>query len=160
METLDLVEFIDTWLKRAKREKEYIDDGDRFVSLWIAFNAWLKSEYSENKPDKELIKEVKKNSELKSLFIKLKNEKSFSEALGRISNRRVYDARCPKNRDKIKEYNGSFESLIDVLYQIRCNLFHGRKNINKLEEFILVGEAKNILLPLFSEYWEKFINTR
>lgn len=157
MNGLKLVEFIDTWLKRAKRGEEFIDEGDRFVSLWIAFNAWLKSEYSETATDYELIEQVKVNKKLKLIFDELKKTSGYSEILSRLEGRCVYNAKYPNDRTKDKVYNGSFNSLIAVLYQIRCNLFHGRKNIEEKDEYKLVSKAKDVLLPLFSEYKRKFL---
>ena len=43
--------FMREWLKRAERENESVDDADRFISLWIAFNGWLKKEYGESTPE-------------------------------------------------------------------------------------------------------------
>ena len=57
------------------------------------------------------------------------------------------------NDEKNKKYDGTFESLIRTIYQIRCNLFHGRKDINDDEKDIkLVYLAYDILLPLFKKY--------
>ena len=41
--------FADKWLERAERRKVFVDDGDRFISLWIAFNGWMKGKYGEDK---------------------------------------------------------------------------------------------------------------
>lgn len=45
---------VDHWFKRAVGENVQFDDFDRFVSLWIAFNAWgtyAFSKESESKHD-------------------------------------------------------------------------------------------------------------
>ncbi len=39
--------FTDRWLQRAKRGRVFIDDGDRFISLWIAFNGWMRGKFGE-----------------------------------------------------------------------------------------------------------------
>lgn len=56
--------FIREWLKRAERgENEPADDADRFISLWIAFNGWLKKEYGENTNDRKMVERAKKLSQ-------------------------------------------------------------------------------------------------
>lgn len=57
------------------------------------------------------------------------------------------------NTRKDKKYKGTYESLIDTIYQIRCNLFHGRKGTQETtEDYELICLAHNILLPMFKEY--------
>ncbi len=47
--------FTERWLHRAERQQEFLDDGDRFISLWIAFNGWMKGRFGENKSDRTLM---------------------------------------------------------------------------------------------------------
>jgi len=59
--------------------------------------------------------------------------------------------------NRIRRYDGIFESLIEVIYQIRCNLFHGRKDTREDEkDFKLICLSYNILLPLFKEYLGRY----
>lgn len=153
-------EFIETWVERAARESEVVDEGDKFMCIWIAFNAWLKDEYSETDSDKTLIERVKQNITLWRLFEELKNNDGYKQLLTELSRYRILDMRDPQNESKIKQYNGSFESLIAVLYQIRCNLFHGRKNIEEKKEYKLVALARKILYKLFNEYAIRYLNIR
>jgi hypothetical protein len=67
----------------------------------------------------------------------------------------VVDMREPGNESKKKKYDDSFESLIRTIYQIRCNLFHGRKDIEEnKKDFGLVCLAYDILLPLFKNLYK------
>lgn len=149
--------FVDEWLKRAERSNEQVDDGDRFVSLWIAFNAWLKGKYGEDTIDHALIEEAKKNDDLKKVFNEMKaNSQDFSIALKKIQGKPVADMRYINNSNRTKVYDGRYESLLDVLYQVRCNLFHGRKDPKENKrDFELISLAYQILLPLFKEYWQR-----
>lgn len=62
----------------------------------------------------------------------------------------------PSDETKYKKYQGDFKSFIDVIYQIRCNLFHGRKDISEdKRDIYLVGLALNLLLPFFKKILEK-----
>jgi len=57
------------------------------------------------------------------------------------------------NENLIKRYDGTFESLIETVYQIRCNLFHGRKDSIE-KDFELICISYDVLLPLFRKYLE------
>lgn len=150
--------FIKTWIERSARKNRRVDEGDRFMCTWVAFNAWLKSEYSETALDLSLINSVKQNSNLKNIFEELKNDNEYKKLLSKLIIYRIRDARYPTDVSKIKIYTGSFESLIDALYRIRCNLFHGRKNIKKSTEYKLVALARKILYELFRKYAVRYLN--
>lgn len=146
--------FTERWLERAERGREYIDDGDRFISLWIAFNGWMKWKFGEAELDKTLIKRLKKEENVIRIFEDMRNNNpDFAQLLQQLGTYTVADMRYLDNSDKMKRYDGTFESLIKVIYQVRCNLFHGRKDIDKNKKDIeLVSLAYRILLPLFKSY--------
>ncbi len=149
--------FTERWLKRAERRKQYVDDGDRFISLWVAFNGWLKGKYGEASSDRELIDKVKTLAEMEHVFNNLKNSKgAFARDLNQLSSYEVYNTKYPDDGN-IKKYDETFGSLIETIYQIRCNLFHGRKNIDDNKKDIkLVTLGYRILLPLFKEYLMRY----
>lgn len=146
--------FTDRWLQRAERGQVFIDDGDRFISLWIAFNGWMRGKFGEGVGDRNQIESVKKMDDFKKVFNKLKTEEpGFRVNLKKLEKLPVIDMRLKKNREDISTYDGTFESLIEVIYQVRCNLFHGRKNIEEDNKDIeLMKLAYRILLPLFKAY--------
>lgn len=150
--------FITEWVKRSKRRegKDYIDMGDKFISLWIAFNAWAKNKFGETKSDSDLIKETINFTEMKDVFRNLKKDDEFQQLLLVLQNYSIADMRYPEEKSKKIKYDGSFKSLVESLYRIRCNLFHGRKNLeaNKDDEN-LVRLAYKILSALFKKYLEK-----
>lgn len=148
--------FTEEWIKRAERRGE-LDDGDRFISLWIAFNGWMKGEFGEDQYDSVLLDSVKSFSDMIEVFEGLKNDDTeFSKNLGELQQYGVVDMRDPNNENKIINYDGNFESLIDTIYQVRCNLFHGRKNVDdNKKDFELVSLSYRILLPLLKEYLNK-----
>jgi len=149
--------FIREWLKRAERgENEPVDDADRFISLWIAFNGWLKKKYGEDTKDREMIKSAKGNKTLKAIFRKLSaSDRDFIINLTKLKGYIVIDMRDPSNEQRAKRCVGDFESFLDTIYQIRCNLFHGRKNFeeNKKDQE-LVTLALKLLRPLFKKFVE------
>lgn len=144
--------FIREWLKRAERgENEPVDDADRFISLWIAFNGWLKKKYGENTSDREMVERAKGNKTLKEIFRELStSDRDFKRNLSQLMRYRVIDMRDPSNEQREKRCTGDYESFLDTIYQIRCNLFHGRKSFeeNKRDRK-LVTLALKLLRPLF-----------
>ena len=149
--------FITECIKRAERKDVMVDNADRFMALWVAFNGWLKKKYGESKTDKMLINKAKENEELKSIFETNKaGNDEYKIYLTRLEQYSVRDMRKPDDENRNKEYDGSYESLIEVIYQIRCNLFHGRKNVDEDEkDYELIEMAYHLLLPVFKEALRK-----
>jgi hypothetical protein len=148
--------FIREWLKRSERAEVPIDDADRFISLWIAFNAWLKKEYGENTTDKKMVERAKGNTVLKEIFRKLSaSDRDFTTNLSKLMRYIVIDMRDPSNKQREKRCTGDYKSFLDTVYQIRCNLFHGRKNFeeNKIDRE-LITLALKLLRLLFKEFIE------
>ena len=150
--------FTQKWLKRAERDKVYVDEGDKFISLWIAFNGWMKGKFGEERHDRYLITKVKNFEDIKRVFEDLKsNNTHFAENLAKLGEYSVADMRAINVTERTKRYDSTYESLIEVIYQIRCNLFHGRKDTRDNEkDFELICLAYNILLPLFKEYLGRY----
>lgn len=150
--------FTQKWLERAKRINKCIDEGDKFISLWIAFNGWMKGKFGEDKRDCDLINKVKSLKDFKDAFEDLKREDCcFKDNLNELKRYSIVNMRYINNTNRERRYNGTFESLIEAIYQIRCNLFHGRKDIEEdKKDFKLVCLAYDILLPLFQKYIEKY----
>lgn len=151
---IDWRSFTKRWLERAERGRRIIDDGDRFISLWIAFNGWMRGKFGEDIGDRRQIESVKRMQDFEEVFNKLKEEApAFREYLEGLEDVSVVNMQFKNNREDIYRYDGSFESLIETLYQVRCNLFHGRKNVDEdKKDFELVGLSYRILLPLFKAY--------
>lgn len=146
--------FIREWLKRAERKNEPVDDADRFISLWIAFNGWLKKEYGESTPDGVMVKSAKGNKTLNEIFRKLStSDRDFIINLTQLMGYIVIDMRNPSNEQREKRCTGDYESFLDTIYQIRCNLFHGRKNFEEdKNDRELVTLALKMLRPLFKSF--------
>lgn len=158
MTLIDYHEFELKWLDRAKRQDKIVDEGDKFISLWIAFNGWMKRNFGEEKSDRDLIERVKKFQNIKGVFETLKSgNNEFFETLEELSKHSIANMKFIKKSNEIKRYDGTFESLIEAVYQIRCNLFHGRKNpVEDNKDYKLVCLAYDILLLLFEKYIEDF----
>ncbi|MBA7504855.1 hypothetical protein ES706_03513 [subsurface metagenome] len=160
--------FIKTWLYRAS-ERKWIDKADRFISLWISFNAWLKSKYGHLESrhggkicEYELVEKAGHNKKLKSIFNGIKKEERYRKKLSRIELFAIKNMRDPQDKSKYKRVEPGekeFSSLMDAIYQIRCNLFHGRKNVSEKEgeDWELVCLAHDLLSPIFNSYVKRHI---
>lgn len=150
--------FTKHWIERAERQQQLVDDGDRFISLWIAFNGWLKDKYGEEMRDADLIKEVKTIIDLKTVFTTLmQKNQEFSDRLESLKGYSVIDMRKKRRQAQPIEFDGTLEKLIDVIYRVRCNLFHGRKDVDEdRKDRELVGLTYSILIVLFKKYLTEY----
>ena len=146
--------FTERWLARAERGRCIIDDGDRFISLWIAFNGWMRGKFGEALNDRKQIESVKVMQDFRKIFNQLREENlAFKECLEKLEGLSVVNMQFKQNQEDVYRYDGTFESLIELIYQVRCNLFHGRKDIDEdKKDFELVRLSYRILLPLFRKY--------
>jgi len=117
----------------------------------------MKKKFGEKKTDRDLIKDTKALNEMIDVFNDSKeNDMPFKNNLNKLRKYSIADMREISNANRTKKYDGTFESLIDTIYQIRCNLFHGRKNPEEdKNDYELICLAYGILLSLFEKYLEK-----
>ena len=143
---------VDHWFRRAVGENIQFDDFDRFVSLWIAFNAWGNYVLSKDN-DRQMIEAAKIDTRLNTWFQNLmRSDPSFMTEVKMLKDQ------CPVTRSK--RYRGSYEATIanvnnfpevlEVIYAIRCNLFHGEKQFDSPRNRQLVSHALVILSKLFA----------
>lgn len=141
-------------LVRSWRHKSH-QDGDvfgSFIFIWISFNAWLEH-LSMKTSDREMIEELRERAacmnELVSAYdYVLKNDELFIRSLraliGKSREEPIRDVReiFP---DVVIENEYDYENVIRALYRIRCNLFHGGKDINEPRDQSLVSNAGALL---------------
>ena len=151
---LDYSNFTEKWLHRAEDLNRPLDKADGFIALWVAFNAWMRKEFGEEKKDWELINDTKKSENIEAVYEHLRDSnEQLKSALRELSEYWVINMRFINDRSKDVKYDGTYKSLIDTLYQIRCNLFHGRKGTQETEEdYKLICLAYDILFPIIKEY--------
>lgn len=152
--------YTEHWLKRAERSDCKIDIYDKFISLWIAFNSWMKGIFGEIDRERDLIERVKSNIKLREVFnsLRAKND-DFLKHLDTFKEYEILNLRPRNENERTIKYTCSFSSLIETIYLIRNNLFHGRKGSdpNTLDDTV-VTLAYNILLPLFKEIYSNYKN--
>lgn len=149
---MDYYFFCQKWLTRAEANRK-LDDGDRFIALWIAFNGWLKSKYGEDKRDYQLIADLSQDSGVEIVFQNMREtSREFKLLLEGFEHCTILDMRIPGDRSKAKKYTKDFPSFLQTIYQIRCNLFHGRKDVDEdKNDQYLVALAYRLLTPFFKK---------
>lgn len=99
-----------------------LSDSEKFISTWIAFNAWMKGQFGTKMTDRKLIDATKAYGPINETFEYLKrSDLDFTEALGSFSEFEIVNE---KTLEKFR-YNGKFDSLLETLYTLRGNTFHG-----------------------------------
>lgn len=120
------------------------------MSLWLAFNAWGTYESKKDK-DFEMLSWIKTNTDLPNIHRKLvKEDQDYLQRVNRLSQYEVLDMR-PGHQGQSKSIRNinSLDELLDVIYQIRCNLFHGQKSEIDPRDRELVDLAFHILSRIF-----------
>ncbi len=148
-------ERIKKWFRRSQNDKQddNYDKFDKFIALWIAFNGWVNIETNKTRYS-EWIKEVSKSEGVLGKNYKrlLENDSNFRSNVEALKSAApVYDMRYPNDEDKAKKINKieKLGEVLGVIYQIRCNLFHGAKDPEYGRNKSLVELAYSILTELF-----------
>lgn len=143
---------IDGWRRKTHQEG---DPFSKFVFIWFCFNAWM--EYLSNKKtDREMLDELKSRKSNMSNFADIfyaaldSRENHFRSNVMALVHQ-SQEKSIENTRDKSKapisikdEYD--FENIVEAIYRIRCNLFHGGKDPNDSRDQVLVNAAQRILM--------------
>lgn len=126
---------MDNWILRSKTESEPFN---KFISLWIAFNGYYVSATGENR-DAEALKKIKSNNELKNWYDTIKNHSSVTTLIS------IAPVKNLKSGNDVTIDRDDFGTVIDIVYQIRNNLFHGNKSDHVNRDNEVVSAAIPIL---------------
>lgn len=152
------------WLERA-RGRDRLDDDifDRFICAWIAFNGWYHITVGDF-ADREAIRTLSRSTEVAVLYGKLLEASDFTAA--EASFRALWPiktTRTPRNHpscDHGAEAPRDVPHLLDALYAVRCNLFHGMKHPEERRDREVVAAALGVLVPLADALVECPTDTR
>jgi len=150
----------ENWMKALEKfDKSDCQTWFKFVMLWFSFNSYYSESYPYNEGEKNQIIEFAKDNN--NLYESLLSDKDFKNALedfkktkspsrDRVKNMRTNSNKCVK----FSKRNQSCEDFFAVLYQIRCNFFHGDKQPFFKEDKELINWA----FRYFKIFWERFLD--
>lgn len=147
-------ERIGWWLIKAR---SYRDPFVRFVLYWFCFNAWVTNLSNKDNDRQALDWFIKNDSCLKKATENFWRSSSTQSILRDLQNQGVvYDMR-PSHRSKQVEITdiNDIGQVVEYIYQIRCNLFHGSKNPMNKRDSNLVELSSRIL-----EKWIEYANLK
>lgn len=142
------------WYLKARDEE---DQFDRFVYLWFSFNI-LYSEYMTNDERWAIRKFVQSRvHSIRNVEQILNHDDSRYFVRRIIRNCRIDDTQDTselaaklKNPRNLKTVR--FEALMLILYQVRCNLFHGNKLFSSESDQEVVMHAANVLESILGNW--------
>ena len=153
--------------KNIKENIDYIDslenainytfnDNDRsiirFMILWTAYNRNYNM-YSRDTVEYDRFKEYFKSIAVR--YVRRNRERIIRDFKSTKPEERlsVEDMRTGRVKKLGSEEDLYLENLADVIYTIRCNLFHGDKRLSELSEKKIVGWAYELLLNIAKEHY-------
>jgi len=148
MEQSEVRNLVRSWHQRARREREPVA---RFVFLWFCFNAWLAYESGED-GDRRMIEWLKDarpdTSQLRAAYeIAATAETSlFSGYLSNLAKLSPIGRTGRREGEEVRiESPDDFSAILEGIYVVRCNLFHGAKRANSVRDEKLVRVCGSIM---------------
>ena len=138
-------QLIQTWYTVASgqeiRNIELNDSYFRFMAAWVAFNALYNSRpWASNKGDKEQVELFSKQDENQSRHcVLMKNAPEYRQAVQHL--KKLVTSYRIRDEYDLKE-------VMNCVYRVRNNLFHGRKLPGNLEDKRLVEAGYVIVFNL------------
>jgi len=138
------------WFRKSQANEVVLASPyDRFIALWISFNAWGTNRYGTDQ-DRAMIDHAVTDGELQSHFQELCRDKVFRQLTAELQAYcPVWDMR-PGHTRKSKTVANPHDlgEVLRVIYQVRCNLFHGSKAVDDDRDSQLVYLSYSILSRL------------
>lgn len=126
------------------------DEISRFLALWIAFNALFDLYYPGESGDHNQVRafaKCERAQETHTHALSAPNA-SYSDAIATLQDKGVYNFRR-KSVVTISD-SSDLEQVMEAVYQVRCNLFHGRKVPADLRDRSLIHAAFTVVSALIS----------
>lgn len=151
MDETAIKELIKRWMAKGRDET---DPFFQFFCYWICFNAWLEYK-STATTDAGMIKwlndQTVNTSDIIKSYESMANTTVGQNALiGFVSMSPVSDSRNLRD-DIVIENMYDRKHIIDSIYRIRCNLFHGGKRSTNTRDSKLVSCVNKIFKKWLSE---------
>ncbi len=153
---IDEYQYALKWAHRAEREE---DPFDKFVYCFFALNALYSKYYetSERKAIEKLFDSYYKDAKFKKAIGDILRMTEFQYFIVRrpikncrfrnnSSQERYVDTSIDHAKIKEKSLYRSNKAMLMILYQIRCNLFHGNKAFYNEDDQKIMSNASSLLL--------------
>jgi hypothetical protein len=151
-------EMIRSWCALAKERAERGDWFVAFCFLWMSFNGWI-SCITGGGTDRQMIDALCDDETLKGDFDDLmRRSTDFRNYLGTFSSKwPIKDGaqgnirRRPEPQEWTVDRKPRWEQLLNAVYRVRCNLFHGNKGTYVERDKDLIEGAYKCLCSLAEE---------
>lgn len=155
---MDVQEIVDNWYALGSGKNIQPDKVPffRFISIWIAFNALYASRYSSNtRGDRDQVRRFADEPKAIDSHQKLlKEDRDYQKAIEILKKCGVQNTRASRNYS-INDITNLTE-VVECLYQVRCNLFHGGKIPKNTRDQGLVEASYTIVSKLIKPYMSNF----
>jgi hypothetical protein len=131
-----------------KRAKPETDPVSKFVFLWFCFNAVLAFESGEDS-DRDMLEWLKSSaasgSRLRRAYDMAMRSSGFRENLEGLAQLcPIVSVRYP-NKKAVIQSPEDFPNIVEAIYLVRCNLFHGSKGSSDVRDQKLIKRCALIL---------------
>ena len=154
-ETREVLDITRQWYSSAVAEHTIPNDEiARFMALWIGFNALYALKCDATEGDRAQVQALASWTPARDLHAANLRERSgkYRAAVLSLAERGVYDFR-KRRRVEITDV-ADLEQVLDAVYQVRCNLFHGHKTPVHLRDRRLVQAALLIVEAVVKQLLE------
>lgn len=113
-----------------------------FISVWIAFNALYAFRFDNIEADRKQIRAFARWGRAKREHQRLLRISDYPVSIEVLSDKGVYNYRN-QGFLHIHDANDLWQ-VLEAVYQVRCNLFHGRKSATDMRDQALVEASRLI----------------
>ena len=147
------------WYGKARRETDVFSE---FVYLYFCINA-LMSNLSGERTDRGALNWLYTNDNpLRDVWERFHQRKSIDDCIARLRRLAPVPTHRPVHvpQHLVISDAGAMNEVMDYIYQVRCNLFHGRKDPQDNMDAAYVRACNGILKPLVREVIADFDENR
>ncbi len=145
-----------------------------FIKLWISFNGWYKAKFPEAANDRRAIEACQHDAELLTYYQRSFSDRQFCDYLdtlgSELERKPLENLTRPHGKklalSKLEDENGEISFLdsstealknyFDVIYRVRCNLFHCEKSPNNDRDRLIVECAYKTLSIIMKQIIDAF----
>ena len=151
-----VMEIMQSWIDKGKLTN---NNFDKFICYWIAFNCYYANKTQIYGAERKMIHALKNDNECVDMFKEIYKNGAYSHLFAKlIEISPVYENIPNSNKNSSKLKKISFANIIETLYLVRCNLFHGSKAQEKDRDIEVIAAAAPILELIVEKFCSNFPN--